>query len=98
MTEEFAVKDNLKNTTNESIEYNNDDANHLVDLESTEENLGCREEYIRDHVELSGVFAVFGGFILREGPFAGTSTIKSIGEFGGQEDNKSILGGGANES
>ena len=40
----------------------------------------------------TGVFAVFRSFILREGPFAGAGTVKSIGQLGGEENDESLLG------
>ena len=98
MAEELAVEDELKSTTDYRVIENDDDADDHIHLEGTEKHLGGGEKDVRHHIELGGVFAVFGGFVLGEGPFTGTGTVESIGEFGGQEDDKSILGGRADKS
>ena len=97
VAEEFAVEDKFESTADDSVVDDDDYPNDPVDLKGAEKNLRSGEESIRDHVKLCGVFAVFGGFIFREGPFAGTSAIKSIGKFGGKKDNEGVFGGATDE-
>ena len=91
MTEEFAVEDKFKRTTNDGVIKDNDESHNPVDTKSAKENLAGGKQNIRNNIKLGGIFAVFWCLILRERPFAGAGAIESISQFGGEKNDKGLL-------
>ncbi len=82
MAEDFAVDKQIAADGGDEVINYDGEANSEINAEREKKNLGAGEKDIGEHVKLSGVFTVFGGFIFREGPLASTSAVKSVGEFG----------------
>ena len=97
VTEEFTVEDEFENATNYRVIDNYNQANNPVNLEGAIENLPGGQQDIRNHIELSGIFAVFGGFVLRERPFAGAGTVESVSKLSGKKNDEGILSRRADE-
>ena len=92
MAEEFAIENEFEYAADHCVVDNHNQANDPVDAKRAEQDLSGGEQNVGNHVELGGVFTILWSLILREGPFARTGAVESIGEFGGEEDNKGRFG------
>ncbi len=97
MAHEFAVNDKFENGGSEGVGDEDNQAGRAVNAESKEKHGGEGKETVGEHIVFDGVTAVFGCFVLGEGPASGSGTIESVGDFANHKDEKAGVNGGVGE-